>query len=392
MKITTTVLVWFSCLAIGLASLAFEAKAASTGAAGNTFQLQLRSIMSGTGAESGPQGWASSYYSRRGATTNQTVRISCRGLAASRVYHLMASSGTNGELVHLSDFMPDRSGAILMHYVAGSSHHFVGTRNPGAAWGLNGGWTNHMSWVIFPGSGSNWCSPMNYQVSGPRRMHDGWSGSGGMGGHDEMGISGGAGTPGATGCGWPAMTDWWSGMGNWSSAMTNWCWDYTNMWSSGYGYGSVSSNWWGSLGRSAYHMMPMPGSLDRVPAINGLVVMDQNLQPVLSADLANPQTFGYQARYRFTNRGIVPGATATLQASATQRLTHFMISATGLAPRSIYYLSVNDSSVTPVATDARGRLSMRQLPSGVTSMRGLGRISILDRNHNTVLSATLPPD
>jgi hypothetical protein len=33
-----------------------------------------------------------------------------------------------------------------------------------------------------------------------------------------------------------------------------------------------------------------------------------------------------------------------------------------------------------------------ELPIGVTTMRGIGSISILDRNYSTVLSATLPPD
>ena len=155
--------------------------------------------------------------------------------------------------------------------------------------------------------------------------------------------------------------------------------------------GGASTNWWGNLSRGAYHMMPLPPSVNPVPVINGLVVMDDNLQPLLSADLANPGTFTYQVRCGLTNLGIVPGARATLNATATQRTGHFAISATGLAPSTTYFIDINQANVSVAATDRHGKLQMRTLPTGVTNLRGIGTVSILDRNHQTVLSASLPP-
>lgn len=225
----------------------------------------------------------------------------------------------------------------------------------------------------------------------------GYGGMGGMGGYGgtnsyggDMGGWGGMGW-GGMGDGWPAMTNWWSGTSNWWPMMAVWCWDYTNMWSYGSGYSGNMTNWWGSLGRSSYHMMPLPPAIGQVPVINALVVMDQDLQSVLTADLASPDSFGYQVRCDFTNHGVVPGAKATLQASATQRSTHFALSATGLAPSTTYFMDINGANVSPVATDAHGRLRMRGMPNGMIGLRGIGNISILDRNYNTVLSTTLPP-
>jgi hypothetical protein len=63
-----------------------------------------------------------------------------------------------------------------------------------------------------------------------------------------------------------------------------------------------------------------------------------------------------------------------------------------LAPNTTYFMAINDANITAVATDAHGRLRVRHLPIGITTMRGIGSISILDRNYSTVLSATLPPD
>ena len=205
---------------------------------------------------------------------------------------------------------------------------------------------------------------------------------GGMGGMDDMD---------EMVDGWPAMTNWMSGMSNWWSTMANWCWDYTNMWDAGAQPGGASPNWWANLSRGAYHQMPMPVAAGRVPALNGLVVMDQDLQPVLSADVANPDTFGYRLRCSFTNQGVIPGAQATLQASATARATHFTMTASGLAPSTTYYMDINGSNVTPVATNRRGRLQVRQLPGGVTSLRGIGNVSIEDNHRNTILSAALSP-
>jgi hypothetical protein len=129
----------------------------------NTFQLQTRSAMHATGAAARAAGWATSRYTRQGLVTNQLLQISCTRLATNQVYHLMASMGTNGELIHLSDFMPNRSGAIMIQYLAGAAHRFAGTTNPGPDRRQTGGWTNHMSWVLLSQSGSNWCQGMRDQ-------------------------------------------------------------------------------------------------------------------------------------------------------------------------------------------------------------------------------------
>ncbi len=360
--------------------------------AASTFRLQMRSTMLGnTSTRTGPQGWTISRYSQGAIGTNQSLEISCRQLATNRVYHLMASWGTNGELIHVSDFMPSHSGTILMQYVGGGSHRFTGTDNPGQAWSMTGGWTNHMSWVIFPDSdGNDWCDLMHGDASEHSMGMTG--GMGGMGGSNSwMGGSGGMGGMAGMDDGWPAMANWWSQMTNWWPTMGTWCWDYTNMWNAEPAGGGASSNWWGSLGRGSRHMMPLPSTIDAVPVINGLVVMDEHLQPVLSADLANPASFAYQTRCDLINQAIVPGAKGTLRASATQRSTHFALSATGLAPNTTYFMAINHSSVTPVATDRHGRLQIRKLPDGITSMRGIGHISIQDHDSNLVLSTTLPP-
>ncbi len=410
MKTTKKLLSGLPMLGIGLAFLTCQTDAASTGAGRSTLQLQTRSAMQGAGSAAGAEGWATSRYTQHGQTANQALQISLKRLPANQVFHLMASQGTNGELIHLSDFMPNRSGAILMQYLAGSPHHFAGTDNPGMDWRTMGGWTNHMSWVLFSNSGTNWCQGVNGQGPHPSAVIEGMGGSGGMGdpgqgaGAGPQGMGGQNGGPGGMGGGpgmggfggmgngWPAMSDWRSSMNNWWSEMASWCWEYTNFWNPGVQYSAVSTDWWGSLGRGASHVMPMPASISGVLAINGLVVLDVNLMPVMSADLSSPDSFGYQTRLDFTNQGVVPGASAVLQANATQHGSRFTLSAEGLAPSTTYFMDINGTNVTPAPTDAHGRLRVRELPNGATSMRGVGRISILDRNHTPVLSATLPPD
>ncbi|HWI58404.1 MAG TPA: hypothetical protein VNZ22_14360, partial [Bacillota bacterium] len=226
---------------IGVACLACQTQATSTNVDQNTFHLQLRTAMHGIGGAVGPQGWTASLYGRRGPLMNQALQLGCRGLATNQVYHLMASVGTNGELLHLADFMPNSAGAVLMQYLAGPMQHFAGTNNPGQAWGMMGGWTNHMSWVVFPESGTNWCYSMSGQVAEPRAlsMMGGTTGTGAMAnpvqpsgaagqgtlGQDSASAGmmgggfgmGGMGTMG--GSGWPAMSNWWSGMSSWWSTM-----------------------------------------------------------------------------------------------------------------------------------------------------------------------------
>jgi hypothetical protein len=401
----------FTSLGVAFACLTSAAKAASTAVNNNTFQLQSRSTMVGI-ATGGPQGWASSRYDHHGNLTNQLLQINCRGLASNQVYHLMASWGTNGALVHLSDFTPIRSGAILINYQAGSPNHFIGTTNPSPT----AYWSNHMSWVLFPGAGTNWCYPMHPGSHLPSMMTSGIGGdmgSGMMGGggtatnsigptpttggndttgqHDQYGgMGGGMGSGDGWGCGWPAMTNWWSATTtNWWPVMDGWCWSYTNLWTPGSQY---RGDWWCHFGRSANHRMPFPDSLNSVPTINGLLITDANLQPVLTADLANPQSFTYNTRCAFRNQGFVTNAAATLRASATQRSTHFALSATGLTPGTTYFVEINGANATPVATDRYGRLNIPALPGGMTSMRGISSISILDRSYNSILRATLPPD
>jgi hypothetical protein len=320
----------------------------------------------------------------------------------------MASVGTNGELVHVADFTPNRSGAILMQYMSGIPHRFTGTNNPGLAWGMMGGWTNHMSWVLFPGSGTNWCDMMDRHVDGlqPATMMGslggetdinspgqtiGPMGQGMTGENGGSGGMGGMGGMGGTGGGWPAMTNWMAGMVDWWHFMSEWCWSYTNMWNGGSDFDDYTTNWWGSLGRGASHMMPMPGTVNMLTELNGLVIMNADLQPVLTADLANPTSFGYQVHCALKNQGILPGAAATLRASATKNATHFTLSASGLAPNMPYVMAINDTALATFTTDRRGRLQIRKLPNGVTSMRGIGSISIQDRNYTPILITALPP-
>jgi hypothetical protein len=433
-------------LCFSLACLAWQAPAQSTTVDKNTFQMQVHSTMKATGALGAAQGLASSGYTWLAGIVSQTLTISCKGLVTNQVYHLMASFGTNGELIHVSDFMPNRSGTILMQHLAGGSHHFTGTDDPGQVWGANGGWSNHMSWVIFPMmSGTNWCDAMDGAGDGPHAMdvveglndpgvtsnppqaddaraqgiadEDGHyaamgggagmgGGTAGMGGGPGMaggtGLDGTGGLPGmgnGTGMGgisgmgdaWPALNNWYSGTSNWVSDMADWCWDYTNLWNSAAQYGGVSTNWWGHLGSSASHMMPMPPTIDGVPAINGLVVMDGRLQTVLSADMANPDTFTYHTQHDLTNSGIITHAKGTVQVSATQHSVTFALSATGLAPRTTYFLALNGGAMTSCTADANGRLQIRRLPGGMNSIKGIGNVSILDRNHDVLLSAALGP-
>jgi Bacterial Ig domain len=193
--------------------------------------------------------------------------------------------------------------------------------------------------------------------------------------------------PGEMCAGWPASSNWWASMTNWSSMMESWGWDYTNAWSSG----GLSNGWWCSVSRGSSHTMPLPPSINPVPMINGLVIVDEHLQPVLTADLATPDTYGYVARCELTNHGILPGARCTLQVSATERTTRFMLNANGLPPSTMFYMNI-DSNLTLVGSDGRGRLQVRSLPTGVSSVRGIGSVSIEDAQFNTVLSATLPPN
>ena len=393
MKKTTHHLVLAIC-ALGLACLALEGQAATSGAVRNTFQLQVNSAMKGGGSRSGPQGWATSSFAQSSGSTNQALQLRFQGLGNNQIYHLMASVGTNGEPMHVADFMPDQTGVIEMQFMDGMTNGMVESNSMGSAGSMMDGW-EQMSWVMYPVNGTNWCNAMNGQGEAPRSMNQalvsgsGMSGSGGLGG---MGGTGGmSGSGGMGGSGWPAMTNWVAGTSNWWPAMAEWCWDYTNLLNGAAGEGGAFTNWWGSLGSSTNHLMPLPRSLRRVPAVNGLVILDENLNPVLATDLANSDSFWFQTQSAFTNRGIVPGAKATLEASATHRSSSFALTATGLAPKTSYTIAINGANVAAMKTDARGQLQLRQLPGGSTGMKNISSISILNSKNKVVLSATLPP-
>lgn len=390
MKMRKTLSNWSMSLVLGLACLAATAVAAPAG----TFQLRTHSTMHGTDSHAGVQGWASTMYNHHAGTANQSLQISCRGLATNHVYHLMASWGTNGELVHLSDFVCNRSGAILMNHTAGTMHHYNGTNDPGRVWDMMHDWDHQLSWVIFPGTSSNWCGMMPAAAPQLDSMMGSGGGMGDMGGWDNHGGWDGHGGSmdhqgdlGDLCHGWPASSNWWSGLTNWWPVMASWCWDYTNDWNA-----AGSSNWWCSWRQGASYTLPLPPSVNPVPVLNGFVITDDHLQPVLTCDLATPDSFTYTVRCNFTNHGIVPDAKGSLQGSATKRATRFALSATGLAPGTTYYLDFDGANVSSVATDQHGRLQLRKLPTGVSSLRGVGKIFIEDRHYNVLLSATLPPD
>jgi len=369
----------------------------------NTFFLRAHDTMTASGTDARTRGWSSIHYSRSGLVTNQSLQISCAGLAANQRYHLMASFGTNGDLMHLADFSPGRSGGIMLNYMMGA-HRFTATNNLSHWLSTMSGRTNHMSWVIFPSTVTNWCDRRDdhgypHAMNGDARtrgMPDPGSSTGRMGSSGGMWNTGGtAGTQGMEGMGsmhsnWPAMTNWGAGMTNWWPQMTSWCRDYTNMWNGGTGSGGGASNWWGSRVHGDHHRVPLPDSIAPIPSINGLVVMDDQLQPVLSSDLASPNSFQYQARCDFINHGVLPSAKATVRVSATVKATHFWLSVSGLAPNSNYHCAMNDGSVTSITTDAHGGFRMRKVPGG-GSVMNLRSIWILDQNSSVVLSAALSP-
>ena len=376
-------------LGLSLAAAPSQAQTTSPGAGKNTFLLRVRDTMRPGGNGAGTRGSSSSYYKRNGSVVNQSLEINCAGLPANQSYHLMASFGTNGGLMHLADFTPSRSGGIRLNYMMGGKQRFTTTSDLSGWGGTMGGGSNHMSWVIYPSAVTNWCDWGGNHGGYPHAMN--WEGStGGMGGTNGAVGTQGMGWTGEMHMHWPAMANWWSEMGNWWPQMTNWCWDYMNGWSSGAGSTGGFSGWWGSRVRGNAHQMPLPNAIAPVPVVNGLVVMDDRLQVVLASDLTSPSTLQYQARCDFINHGVVAGAKARVVASATQKATHFQMSASGLAPNTKYYWAVDGRGFTSVMTDAHGRFQTRALPdnSGVTS---LGSIWILDQHSNVVLSAAVSP-
>lgn len=388
-------------LVLSLAVAPSQAQTTSGAPDRNTFLMRVHGNMSPGSAGGRAHGWATSYYKRSGMVTNQYLQINCAGLSANQSYHLMASYGTNGGLMHLADFVPGHSGSINLNYMMGGNHRFTTSNDPSRWWGTTNGSTSHMSWVIFPSAVTNWCDwggngggyPHVADLAGSTGGTVGTGATVSMGG---MGGSGGwGGTPGMgwtdpMGMNWPAMANWWSGMGNWWPQMTNWCWGYMSGWNNGAGSAGGFSGWWGSRVHGSSHQMPLPDPIAPVPHVNGVVVMDDNLQVVLVSDLTSPSTLQFQARADFVNYGVVPNAKGRVQVSATQKATHFMMSATGLAPSTSYYWAMNGGAVTSIATDAHGRFQTRTL-FGSEGVMSIGGVWILDQHTNVVLSAAVSP-
>ena len=368
------------------------AQTASAGTGNNNFLMRARDTMRQGGNGAGTRGWASSYYKRNGSVVNQSLQINIAGLPANQSYHLMASFGTNGGLMHLADFTPNRSGAIKLNYMMGGKQRFTTTSDLSGWVGPMGGGSNHMSSVIYPSAVTNWCDWGGHHGGYPDAMSwaGGMGGMGGTGGTNGVVGTQGMGWTGGMHMHWPAMADWYSGMANWWPQMTNWCWDYMNGWNGGAGSAGGFNGWWGSRVGGTSHRMPMPNAIAPVPAVNGLVVMDNNLQVVLASDLTSPSTLQYQAHCDFINHGVVAGAKARAVASATQKGTHFMLTATGLAPNTSYYWGADAGAATSFTTDAHGRFQTRTVPGG-SSVTGIGTIWILDQNSNVVLSAEVSP-
>jgi len=140
-----------------------------------------------------------------------------------------------------------------------------------------------------------------------------------------------------------------------------------------------------SQGKNDPHALPLPAELDPLCSVRELSIINGDTAVVLRGILTNPNRGSYGVVRSLDNTGFRPGAGAKLTIQADTRSTQFTLEASGLAPRTVYNLTINDSIVKSSTSDRSGRLTLKGLPLWVPDVLNIQMVALTDGSGNNVV-------
>jgi len=143
-----------------------------------------------------------------------------------------------------------------------------------------------------------------------------------------------------------------------------------------------------SQGKSSLHTEPLPALLDPLCGVRELNIINGSLTTVLRGILTNPNRGNYLVNQPLTNPGFLPGAKGNLLIHAGDRSTEFTLQASGLTPRTVYNLTLNDETVQANVSDKAGRLDLKKLPNWAPDVLDIHMIALTDSTGINVVLTT----
>jgi hypothetical protein len=141
-----------------------------------------------------------------------------------------------------------------------------------------------------------------------------------------------------------------------------------------------------SKGKGKGHGDALPSELNPVSDIRGLVLLNTNLEAVISADMSDAQSLQYLVK-RNMSAGEVK---ALLQIHATAQKTQFRLTSSGLLATNSYLLVVNGVIDQTLQADSKGKLAVKSLANPPTNILDLHSLALWDGSSNVVVSTELP--
>jgi len=143
-----------------------------------------------------------------------------------------------------------------------------------------------------------------------------------------------------------------------------------------------------SQGKNGSHTEPLPALLDPLCGIRELSIVNGSLATVLRGFLTNPNRGNYLVNQPLINPGFLPGAQGDLLIHAGERSTEFSLRASGLVPRTVYNLTLNDETVQANISDKEGRLDLKKLPNWAPDVLDIHMIALTDSTGINVVLTT----
>ncbi len=131
-----------------------------------------------------------------------------------------------------------------------------------------------------------------------------------------------------------------------------------------------------------------PAALDPLCNIRELDVVNGSTNPVLMADLTDPDQGQYLVKRSMDDTGFIPGAGGELRINATLSFTQFRLQASGLTPDTAYWLTLNGDIVQTNSSDRNGRLKLMTLPEGSPDVLDIHTVTLTSTGTNVVLIST----
>jgi hypothetical protein len=131
---------------------------------------------------------------------------------------------------------------------------------------------------------------------------------------------------------------------------------------------------------------PLPAELNPVLAIREVVVLNTNLETVLTAELNDPDFLQYLVKRNLS----VGDVKAMLQIHATTEKLQFRLTSSGLMATNDYLLVINGDIDQTVQADSKGKLAIKDLVNPPANALELESVALWDAGSNMVFSTELP--